>query len=703
MVKANKCLTIKKIILILGLIHTSCIVSASSGNVNLEGDQSISDNTLQNSTAPAIPAAGIIDNTSSAQEIKNNTADSGKKFVHIYDCDEDHVKEQCMLYAKYFLPEKIKSKEEHTEADSIEIIKNFKNMPSGVESTKRQNPIIISLTSYPARFATTWLAIESLLRQSVRPDYIVLNLFEGEFERQVLPILIKMQMKRGVVINWNKENWKVYLKVLPTMYKFPQAIVVAADDDLIYPSDFLGNLIDGHKKHPDCVIAGDVRVMNYYKDSAQNKSYITPVNTWNFTGQKKESEEFQEPRSDIIPEGVFGILYPPYSVKAEAFKKEKFLSLCPTDDDLWMYAMIVLNGKKVFKINRGSSPRTNIDGTQEIETALWRKNFANRSEILTKYFIDIYNTYNLKKILGDYECAASINGIKASLGFSNLTFDQSFPFNRLDKDFKLPMDLVSGFGDYEDGGIWTIGKSAKIRVYKPAMNTFAKVVIEGTPFIDPSIGSSQVTVSPVEGDLTPKTREIYKNSAKRKLTFLHEFTKTYEIFELATPNAVVPAKIGICNDFRELGFYTTTAKVSSIMAKTGKIQLGNDMADEEPLNMDIGFYGPEPSGVWSADVCVFSVLLQEIGTAYNLKINGRLYNPKNDQNISVRVMDQYGQQIILDDSDKKKFISFNYTPKSNISRFILRVDNATSPKKEGASNDERVLGFFFNSIEINKK
>lgn len=136
------------------------------------------------------------------------------------------VAQQLRYYKKYFMGDG-----NYIEA---EIIADFLSQGSGVTSAKRAEEVIISLTSYPARFATTWLAIESLLRQSERPDRIILNLFEGEFPGRVLPWFIREQMKRGLEINWCPENLKVCLNLAPTEDQNPVELAKLYYETAIY-------------------------------------------------------------------------------------------------------------------------------------------------------------------------------------------------------------------------------------------------------------------------------------------------------------------------------------------------------------------------------------------------------------------------------------------------------------------------------------
>lgn len=102
------------------------------------------------------------------------------------------------LYKKYYMPDRL-------DATWDDFINDWRSQASGVTDVKRSEEVVVTLTTDPARIETTWLAIESLLRQTEKPDRIVLNLFEGEFPGRSLPNPIREQMTRGLEINWSKD------------------------------------------------------------------------------------------------------------------------------------------------------------------------------------------------------------------------------------------------------------------------------------------------------------------------------------------------------------------------------------------------------------------------------------------------------------------------------------------------------------------
>ena len=59
-------------------------------------------------------------------------------------------------------------------------------------------PVVVSMTSYPARIESAWIAIESILRQSVTPERFVLVLSKEEFPNKKLPRRISKLRGRGL-------------------------------------------------------------------------------------------------------------------------------------------------------------------------------------------------------------------------------------------------------------------------------------------------------------------------------------------------------------------------------------------------------------------------------------------------------------------------------------------------------------------------
>ena len=75
---------------------------------------------------------------------------------------------------------------------------------SGVNELKRENPLIVSLTSYEERFEDLVISIYSLLNQSIKPDRIILWLSDNLCLND-LPYDITRFIKNGLEIRFVKD------------------------------------------------------------------------------------------------------------------------------------------------------------------------------------------------------------------------------------------------------------------------------------------------------------------------------------------------------------------------------------------------------------------------------------------------------------------------------------------------------------------
>jgi hypothetical protein len=88
---------------------------------------------------------------------------------------------------------------------------------------------------------------------SLRPDKIILNLSKEEFKGIPLPDEItELSFDGHIEIFWvDGPNTKSFKKLLPTVDRFPNDIIVTIDDDIYYPYNFLETLVEDYRKDPD--------------------------------------------------------------------------------------------------------------------------------------------------------------------------------------------------------------------------------------------------------------------------------------------------------------------------------------------------------------------------------------------------------------------------------------------------------------------
>lgn len=261
----------------------------------------------------------------------------------------------------------------------------------GITKLKRSKKLIISLTTYPARINEVALVIYSLLKQSIKPDEIILWLGTDKFlnKEEDLPQSLLNLTANGLTIKWCKDL-RSFTKLVPSLKLYPEDIIVTADDDIFYPKDWLEKMYKEHLMHPNDIICHRVHEITMIQDE------IAPYNSWKLCSSKADASYYN------FLTGVGGVLYPPHSLYKEVLKQGIFLKLCPHADDIWFWAMAVLNKTKIRNIKNGYSSLTYINQSREKglngEICLNQKNVLNNeNNVQMKQVLNRYS--NIKKLL----------------------------------------------------------------------------------------------------------------------------------------------------------------------------------------------------------------------------------------------------------------------------------------------------------------
>lgn len=109
------------------------------------------------------------------------------------------------------------------------------------------------MTSYGRRINNLPKVIDSIFNQTVQPNLIVLNLAYDE----IIPRDVESYLKKqGIEIN-RVPDTKVYKKLIPTLKKHTEALVISIDDDFLYPPEMIEEFMRIHKKYPNFPISGN--------------------------------------------------------------------------------------------------------------------------------------------------------------------------------------------------------------------------------------------------------------------------------------------------------------------------------------------------------------------------------------------------------------------------------------------------------------
>lgn len=208
------------------------------------------------------------------------------------------------------------------------------NKTSGVTLKKRDTPIIVSLASWEKRLGKAYLGIESLLRQSIKPDYIFLWLSENI---ESIPESLQRTRFRGVDI-FLRRDIGPYKKEIYVLREHPNALLVTADDDILYPRTWLEKLYKAYLNEPNIIHCYNGNMMQF--DDLGN---LAPYRQW---PNGKGESSFR-----LCPFTGCGVIYPLNSLHPDVVDENLFLKLCPSNDDLWMkfMSLIAFTGTKMVE------------------------------------------------------------------------------------------------------------------------------------------------------------------------------------------------------------------------------------------------------------------------------------------------------------------------------------------------------------------
>jgi glycosyltransferase involved in cell wall biosynthesis len=286
------------------------------------------------------------------------------------------------------------------------------------EINKYDKKIIISLTTYSRRIETVEKVIDSLLKQTILIDKIILWLDEDEFELAELPAGLRGLLSDRFEIRFCA-NYKSYKKLIPTLELYPEATIITFDDDINYPEDQVEKLILAHFDYPTDIIT------NVARNIVVKNGVIEPYTEWSHVYE----EQIGKPFIHLLPIGAGGVLYPQGALNKEVMNVEQFLKLAPHGDDLWFKCMTLLNGRRV--VATGASYKLKerqIEGTSEI--GLWQQvnkgtdsnleqltNICNNYKVVQKTILDKNNyvsTIDLNELLETYSRIKSMRLKKKS-------------------------------------------------------------------------------------------------------------------------------------------------------------------------------------------------------------------------------------------------------------------------------------------------
>jgi uncharacterized protein (DUF924 family) len=203
--------------------------------------------------------------------------------------------------------------------------------------SSRTEKIYVSLTAISGRLGALGKVLDSILDQSLPPDKVFLVVSEeGRFldagiTSGSIPEDVAGLVEMGRVTLIFEPNTGPYRKLVPVLERCAgmDCLIVTADDDTIYPREWLLHLVEAYRMHR-CVVAYRGRAMRVAGRQFDRYRSWSKVPTWR--------DDF----GDVDPKyhglftlatGVFGVVYHPRFFPDLALLR-RLMEIAPLQDDL---------------------------------------------------------------------------------------------------------------------------------------------------------------------------------------------------------------------------------------------------------------------------------------------------------------------------------------------------------------------------------
>lgn len=220
----------------------------------------------------------------------------------------------------------------------------MKNFWSARRVPSSGNRLIISLTTHPPRIHQVFATLESLCEQDIDAFDIHLYLSRGDKEAiGDLPKSLQRLVRRGIKVTVTEAHYRSYDKLLHALKAYPEATIITADDDMLYPSNWARRLVEGASRFPGCVICHRGHMLCESSPGSGDISYQVIKN--------RQDPGATQPNFALMPTGSGGVLYPSGALDPLVFDAEAFQSLAPNADDIWFKMASLKADTRCVRIN----------------------------------------------------------------------------------------------------------------------------------------------------------------------------------------------------------------------------------------------------------------------------------------------------------------------------------------------------------------
>lgn len=212
---------------------------------------------------------------------------------------------------------------------------------------------VVSMTTYGKRLDTVYLALETIARGTLLPSRLILWL-DDEAAYLGRPDTLRRMEDRGLEVKLSAgygphTKYYPYLELAASL----DLPLVTADDDTLYPKQWLQALAEGHRTDPQVVHCCRAHVVELEGPG------FAPYISW----QRCRSTAASELN---FATGVSGVIYPSALQRRLKAAGLEFVELCPKADDIWLHLQAVRGGFKVQQLKAWEQSFPVLPGTQDM-------------------------------------------------------------------------------------------------------------------------------------------------------------------------------------------------------------------------------------------------------------------------------------------------------------------------------------------------
>lgn len=244
---------------------------------------------------------------------------------------------------------------------------------------------IVSMTTIPKRKERLTDNLPSLLNQSFKYDKLVINIDDNLSEEDYKWYESLKEKDNRIEINKCESRWRSCNKLLPTIKKYPEDVVITVDDDIYYPVDTIKLLVETYEKNKDCIITHEINPISFNRDM----TYVSYENAYDVMLLQREWGKYFS-NCCLFPPHVFD--------GSDLFDFDKMMECTNgTHDELWFWVQSTINGVQCIGLNyvRSFAPemlKQYEEGEYQLTT------FNNTSEKIEGYMKKINDMYGERLI-----------------------------------------------------------------------------------------------------------------------------------------------------------------------------------------------------------------------------------------------------------------------------------------------------------------